>query len=50
MHDSFAAVIASKMTCGGKPFFSPLPLILTLILTLNPNPKDLTNQDCPYLP
>jgi len=31
--------------CGGKPGLSPLPLILTLILTLNPNPKDLTNRN-----
>jgi len=27
--------------CSGKPGLSPLPLILTLTLTLNP--KDLTN-------
>jgi len=31
--------------CGGKPGLSPLPLILTLTLAINPNSKDLTNPN-----
>jgi len=31
--------------CGGKPGLSMLSLILTLSLTLNSNPKDLTNPN-----
>jgi len=30
---------------GGKPGLSPPPLILTLILTLNPNPMDVTKPN-----